>query len=170
MHRELLSYPMQRVYIDTVGPLTPSRINGKTMKHIFTCLDGFTRYLVAIPIPDLEASTLLNAFVEGFCLKFGMPKVVHSDNGTSIMSHTFQDSLNQLGIQTTQTPTYSPQGNQVERSHRTLGASLQSDDSTSPGSWPVKLNAILFELNNARNRVTEFHLFMPFSEEIPGYL
>ena len=53
MHREVLSYPMQRVYIDTVGPLTPSRINGKIMKHIFTILDGFTRYLTAIPIPDL---------------------------------------------------------------------------------------------------------------------
>ena len=83
-----------------------------------------------------------------------MPEVVHSDNGTSLLSKTFQDSLRQLDIQTTQTPTYSPQGNWVERSHRTLGASLQSDDSTSPGSWPVKLNTILFELNNARNRVT----------------
>ena len=60
-HRELLSYPMQRIYIDTVGPLTPSRINGKIMKHIFTILDGFTRYLIAIPIPDLESSTLLNS-------------------------------------------------------------------------------------------------------------
>ena len=170
MHRELLSYPMQRVYIDTVGPLTPSRINGKIMKHIFTILDGFTRFLVAIPIPDLEASTLLNAFVEGFCLKFGIPEVVHSDNGTSIMSHTFQDSLHQLGIQTTQTPTYSPQGNRVERSHRTLGASLRSDDSTSPGSWPVKLNTILFELNNARNRVTGVSPVLPYSGEILGYL
>ena len=60
----------------------------------------------------------------------------------------------QMGVQTTQTPTYSPQGNRVERSHRTLGASLRSDDSTSPGSWPIKLNTILFELNNARNRMT----------------
>ena len=80
MHREVLSYPMQRVYIDTVGPLTPSRINGKIMKHIFTILDGFTRYLTAIPIPDLESTTLLNTFIEGFVLKFGLPEVVHSDN------------------------------------------------------------------------------------------
>ena len=35
-----------------------------------------------------------------------------------------------------------------------LGASLCSDDSASPGSWPIKLNTILFELNNARNRIT----------------
>ena len=72
------------------------------------------------------------------------------------MSKTFQDSLHALGVQTTQTPTYSPQGNRVEMSRRTLGASLRSDDSTSPGSWPVKLNTILFELNNARNRVSPY--------------
>ena len=53
MHSELLSYPMQRVYMSI-------------MKHIFTILDGFTRYLTAIPIPDLESSTLLNTFVEEF--------------------------------------------------------------------------------------------------------
>ena len=119
-----------------------------------TVLDGFTRYIVAIPIPELESSTSLNAFVEGFCLKFGIPEVVHSDNGTSLLSKQFQDSLMQMGVQTTQTPTYSPQGNRVERSHRTLGASLRSDDSTNPGSWPIKLNTILFELNNARNQMT----------------
>ena len=66
-HRDLLSYPMQRIYIDTIGPLTPSRINGKIIKHIFTILDGFTRHLIAIAIPDLESSTLLNVFIESFC-------------------------------------------------------------------------------------------------------
>ena len=82
---------------------------GKIVKHILTVLDGFTRYIVAIPIPDLESSTSLNAFVEGFCLKFGIPEVVHSDNGTSLLSKQFQDSLMQMSVQTTQTPTYSPQ-------------------------------------------------------------
>ena len=67
MHRELLSYPMQRVYIDTVGPLTPIRINGKIMKHVLTILERFTQYLTAIPIPNLESTTLLNNFIEGFC-------------------------------------------------------------------------------------------------------
>ena len=81
-------------------------------------------------------------------------QVVHSDNGSSLLSKQFQDSLHQLGIKTTKTPVYSPEGNRVERSHRTLGASLRSDDSASPGSLPIKLNTILFELNNARNRIT----------------
>ena len=124
------------------------------MKHIFTILDGFTWYLTAIPIPDLESTTLLNTFMEGFVLKFGLPEVVHSDNRSSLLNKQFQDSLHQLGIKNTQTPVYSPEGNRVERSHLTMGTSLRSDDSTCPGSLPIKLNTILFELNNAKNRVT----------------
>ena len=80
--------------------------------------------------------------------------MVHSDNGSSLLSKQFQDSLHRLGIKTPQTPVYSPEDNRVETSHRTLGASLLSDDSNSPGSWPIKFNTILFELNNARNQIT----------------
>ena len=100
MHRELFSYPMQRVYIDTIGLLTPSRINSKTMKHVMTVLDGFTWYLMSVPIPDLESTTLLKCFVEYFCLKFGLPETVNSDNGSSLLCNQFQSSLNQLWIKT----------------------------------------------------------------------
>ena len=75
-----------------------------------TVLDGFTRYLIAIPIPDLESTALLNCFVESLCLKFGLPEVVHSDIGSSFLSKQFQNSLNQLEIKTIQTPVYSPEG------------------------------------------------------------
>ena len=91
-HHELLSYPMQRVYLDTVGPLTPCKYRGLTCKHILTILDGFSRYFVAIPLPDLEAKTILEALVNKFILVHGVPECIHTDNGSSLMSHLFQDS------------------------------------------------------------------------------
>ena len=110
-HRELLSCPTQRIYLDTVGPLTSSRFQGKTCKHLLTILYGFTRYLTAIPIPDLEAKPLLKGFMEGFVLVHGVLEGVHTDNGSSLVGQLFQDSLNQMGIQTTRTPVYSPHRN-----------------------------------------------------------
>ena len=76
-----------------------------------------TRYIVAVPIPDLEAKTILNALIDRFFLVHGMPETIHTDNGSSLMSHLFQDTCKQMGIKMTQTPTYSPQGNRVERAH-----------------------------------------------------
>ena len=59
---------MQRVYLDTVGPLTPCKYQGLTCKHILTILDGFSRYFFAIPWPDLEAKIILEALVNKFIL------------------------------------------------------------------------------------------------------
>ena len=140
--------------MDTVGPLSNSRFQGKTCKHLLTILDGFTRYLTAIPIPDLEARTLLKGFMEGFVLVHGLPEVVHTDNGSSLVGKLFQDSLNQMGIQTTRTPVYTPQGNRVERTHRTLGGLLRANDEINPHSWTSNLQTIVFEINNARNKIT----------------
>ena len=83
-HRELLSYPLQRICLDTVGPLTSSRFQGKPCKYLLIILDGVTGYLKAIPIPDLEAKPLLKAFMEGFVLVHGVPEVVHTDNGSIV--------------------------------------------------------------------------------------
>jgi len=59
-----------------------------------------------------------------------------------------------MGVKMTQTPTYSPQGNRVERAHRTLGQILRSDDSSNPSSWAQKVDAAVFEINISRNRIT----------------
>ena len=58
-HHETLGYPFQRVYLDTVGPLTPCRYKESICKHILTVQDEVTRYLVAIPVSSLEVKTLL---------------------------------------------------------------------------------------------------------------
>jgi len=70
-HHELLSHPMQRVYLDTVGPLTQCKYQGLTCKHILTILDRFSRYFVAIPLPDLEAKTILETLVNKFIIAQG---------------------------------------------------------------------------------------------------
>ena len=123
-------------------------------KHILTIQDEFTRYLIAAPIPDLETKTILNTLIDKFFLVHGIPKTIHTDNGSSLMSHLFQDTCKQMGIKMTQTPTYSPQGNRVERAHRTLGQILRSDDSSDPSSWARKVNIAVFEINVAKNRIT----------------
>ena len=120
-HHELLSHPMQCVYLDTVGPLTQCKYQGLTCKHILTMLDRFSRYFVAIPLPDLEAKTILETLVNKFIIVHRVPECIHTDNGSSLMSPLFQDSCKPMNIKMTQTPVYFPQGNRVERSHKTLG-------------------------------------------------
>ena len=81
-------------------------------------LDGFTWYFIAVPIPDLESRTILGAMMDHLTLVHVFPKNIHTDNKSSLVSTTFQETCNQLNIKIRQTPPYTPQGNRVERMHK----------------------------------------------------
>ena len=152
-HREQLSYVNQKLYIDTVGPMTGIVYRGQTCKHILTMQDGFSRYLCAIPVPTVDANTLAKGLVESWIYVHGVPEVIHSDNGSAFTSHMFQEVMKQLGIVKTFTPAYSPEGNRVERAHRVLGDILRSDRRFEAKAWPEKLPVAVFAYNTTVNRV-----------------
>lgn len=153
-HREELSYFGQRVYTDCVGPLPVVTYKGQEVKHVLTIMDGFTRYTVAVPIPDLTTSTTIRAFIDSWVLRFGMCEVLHSDNGTNFSSEVFRGVMKEFGILKTFTPPVHPEGNRVERAHQVLGQLLRSDPATYVTNWAETLPTATFAYNSAVNRVT----------------
>ena len=71
------------VHIDLVGPLPPS--NGSV--YFLTCIDHFTWWPVAIPVPDGTANTVAKAFVQTWVSLFGVPSTVTSDHGRQFESN-----------------------------------------------------------------------------------
>lgn len=151
-HREELSYFGQRVYTDVVGPLSGSRYNGKICRYLLTIQDGYTRYLVAIPIEDQKTETIVKALIDGWIYTFGVMETLHSDNGKNFASNLYKEVMKQLGIVKTYTPIYSPSGNRVERSHRVLGEILRSDRRYDADKWTNKISAALLAYNASVNR------------------
>ena len=152
-HREQLSYFGQRVYADTVGPLTPHLHDGKMCRHFLTIQDGFSRYLVCVPIPSTETEVLVDALITKWIQVFGVFEVLHTDRGTSFTSQLFSEVMKRLGIVKTVTPPYNPQGNRVERTHKILGQLLRADRKFEARAWPEKLAVACFAYNTAQNRV-----------------
>jgi pyrroline-5-carboxylate reductase len=52
--------PFHEVEIDHVGPMTSS--NG--MKYVFTIVDAFSRFAIAIAMPSIEAEKVATALME----------------------------------------------------------------------------------------------------------
>ncbi|GFW69424.1 retrovirus-related Pol polyprotein from transposon opus [Trichonephila clavipes] len=75
----------------------------------------FERFPFAIPCSDISAKTVILHLKNIFSI-FGMPSFIHSDRGSSFMSHELKSFLTSQGIATSRTTPYNPAGNgQVER-------------------------------------------------------
>ena len=77
----------EEVHIDLVGPLPPS----EGQSFLLTCVDRFTRWVEALPLPDIRTSTVAHAFVSGWVARFGVPTRVTTDRGTQFESQLWRE-------------------------------------------------------------------------------
>ena len=71
------------MHIYLVGLLQP--FGGNT--YLLTCVDRFTSWLEAVPIPDIAVETIAKAFVARWVTVFGAPSVIITDRGHSFSPH-----------------------------------------------------------------------------------
>jgi len=136
------SYPFQRISIDYVGPLTPTR---RGNLYVFTAKCPFTKWVEAFPTADATAESAADALVTHIFPRFGFCDELHSDRATAFMGNLISELCRMFRITATQTPAYHPQSNPVERAHRDLKAGLRAALEAHPGKdWDELLPQILF--------------------------
>nr|VZH96060.1 unnamed protein product [Spirometra erinaceieuropaei] len=132
------------VHLDIVGPLPLS--NG--CSYLLTCVDRFTRWPEAIPLPDIAAPTVVKAFLSRWVAIFGAPSTITTDRGAQFESNLFQSLLSFLGCTRIRTTAYHPAANgMVERFHRQLKASLRA--AADPENWTDHLPLVLLGIRSA---------------------
>ena len=111
-------FGMEKVACDLIGPLPRTE---KQNRFILTIQCVLTKYSVAIPLPNAESTTIASAFAENFICRFGCPRILLSDLGTSFMSNLMSDLAKIFKIKRVNSSCYHPQGNSsCERHHHTL--------------------------------------------------
>ena len=68
----------EKISMDIVGPL-PETKSGNL--YILTMQDNFTKYSLAVPLANQQASTIADAFMKKFICIFVSPKGVLTDQG-----------------------------------------------------------------------------------------
>ena len=117
-----------------------TKVMNKLFKYIVVIGDYFTKWTEALPIPNMEACTVAKVLVEKVLCRFGIPQVIHSDQGRQFESNLFQEMCKLLGIHKTRTTPYHPQSDgMVERFNRTLAAMLSAYVSENHRDWDEQL-------------------------------
>ena len=73
-----------KVSLDTVGPL-PVTSDGN--RHILTMQDNLSKYYIAVPIPDITATTIAHAVAKNLITLYDAPKAILTDRGSAFISN-----------------------------------------------------------------------------------
>ena len=151
------SKPFERVFLDIVGPLISSY---RQNKYILTVMDDLTKYAIAIPIPNQEAGTIADAFLNNFICIYGCPQSILTDQGGNFMGLVLQNLCKLLKIKKINTTAYHPESNgTLERSHRTLIEYLRHFIDKNGMDWDSWIKYSMFVYNTTPHSTIKF---MPY--------
>ena len=127
--------PFYMIGMDVLTP-SPAAVTKEGNKHILVVQDYFTKWVVAIAIPDQTASTILRCLLDHVFSVHGCPRIVLSDNGPCFTANQFKTSLKEMGVDHRYAAPYHQQTNgQVERWNRTLLVMLRTLLQENADNW-----------------------------------
>ena len=154
----------ERVAMDLLDmSVTTSRGN----RYVLVIVDCFTRWTEAFPLPDKTAQSVADAlFNQVFC-RFGMPAVIHSDQGREFENKILQELCLLGGSHKTKTTPYHPESDgMVERFNRTLLMMLAMFAGKNRDDWDDLLPAVMMAYRSSVHESTGFSPYrLMFGEE-----
>ena len=108
--------PMERIYIDSIGPLHEDT---NSNKHIVVIIDGFTRWVELYAVPDVSAEIAAKVALLDWVGRFGTPSQILSDGGTQFVNELWEELTALMGAEKLESFPYSHEENGlVERANK----------------------------------------------------
>jgi transglutaminase/protease-like cytokinesis protein 3 len=98
LQQEISYQSLDRIALDILGPL-PCTSDGN--QYIVVISDYFTKYVEAYALKDHTALTVPDKLVTEFICRYGVPSIIHSDQGPEFESTLFKEMCRLLGIEKT---------------------------------------------------------------------
>ena len=147
--------PWQMIAID----ILEVPVSTKNNRYLLVIQDYFTKWADARPLPDQTAIRITAELVKLFCT-YGVPEIVHSDQGRNFESSIVQSTLDAFGVKKSHTTPYHPQGDgMVERFNRSLLQLLQTYVERQE-DWEQYLPLALYAYRTATHTSTGVSPFM----------
>lgn len=141
LRQGLIGMPMERVAFDILSFPDETDMGNKC---VLVLCDYFTKWTEAIALPNHQAETVADAMVIEFFLRYGSPRVIHSDGAPEFRGKVIGEVFRLLQIHHTRTTAYRPQSDGlVERFNRTLIAMLSKLCEENKHEWDIHLPYVM---------------------------
>ena len=95
----------------SIDPTGPHIRTPRGSVYILTCVDVFSKWTEAFPLPNKEASSVARVLIEQVFCRLGAPLALPSDNGNTVDTTIMTDVCHLLGIVNVRTTVYKPSNN-----------------------------------------------------------
>ena len=128
-------------------------VSRQNHRYLLVVMDYFTKWVEAIPLHDQTAASITKAIIK-ICSSFGVPSILHSDQGRNFESDMLHQMLQAFGIKKSRTTAYHPQcDGMVERFNRSLLQLLRCYVNTEE-DWETYLPLVLYAYRTAPHSTT----------------
>ena len=136
-------------------------------RYVLVIVDCFTRWTEAFPLPDKTAQSVADAFFNNVVCRFGMPIVIHSDQGREFENKILHELCLIGGSHKTRTSPYHPESDgMVERFNRTLLMMLAMVAGKNRDDWDDLLPAVMMAYRSSVHESTGYSPYrLMFGEE-----
>lgn len=148
--------PFQKIYIDFLGKYPRSK---KGNAYIFLVVDHLTKFVFLKAMKEATSANVISFLNEQVFHNFGVPEIIHSDNGKQFISKDFQNMIENYGINHIRTPVYSPQSNAAERVNQSIITAIRTYLKNDHREWDLNLPCIETALRTAVHTATGVNPF-----------
>jgi hypothetical protein len=143
--------PWDVIAVDLMGPYPRGALQNQ---YLLVVVDVFTKYVEMFPLRVATSEKVVEKLWKISC-RWGLPKVIISDNGTQFTSKHYIQWCEMNGIQNFNISAYHAQANITERYNETIKSMIVSTINQCR-DWDRHINELAFALRTSYNDSTKF--------------
>ncbi|XP_057766647.1 uncharacterized protein LOC130987060 [Salvia miltiorrhiza] len=144
--------PFDKWGIDIVEKL-PTAPGGKCF--LIVAVDYFSKWVEAEAVAKIDEVTVERFIWRNICCRFGVPRIIVSDNGTQFTGQRIADFCDRMDITQRFVSVAHPQANrQVELANRSICEGIKKRLSQSRGKWVEELDTVLWAYRTSPKTAT----------------
>ncbi|XP_057786804.1 uncharacterized protein LOC131004199 [Salvia miltiorrhiza] len=144
--------PFDKWGIDIIGKL-PTAPGGKCF--LIVAVDYFSKWVEAEAVSKIDEGTIERFIWRNICCRYGVPRIIVSDNGTQFTGQRITDFCDRMDITQRFVSVAHPQENgQMELANRTVCEGIKKRLNHSRGKWVEELDTVLWAYRTSPKTAT----------------